>query len=53
MAGDFFATAPEGADVYLLKSVLHDWNDEQCFALRTVAPFPRPNRYALIEAEPV
>ena len=27
---DFFAAVPEGGDVYLLKSILHDWNDEQC-----------------------
>ncbi|MEU9113208.1 methyltransferase [Streptomyces sp. NPDC048483] len=116
--GDFFSTAPDGADLYLLKSVLHDWNDEQCadilrhcrrvtpddgrlliiepvlppvvdpatagvvyisdlnmlvnvggrertredferlcqgagFALRSVTPLPRPNRFSLIEAEPV
>src|SRR5258708_12363823 len=28
MAGDFFTDVPE-ADIYLLKSVLHDWNDEE------------------------
>ena len=27
--GDLFATAPGGADAYLLKSVIHDWDDEQ------------------------
>jgi hypothetical protein len=27
--GDFFASVPAGADAYLLKSVLHDWNDER------------------------
>ena len=27
---DFFAAVPEGGDVYLLKSILHDWNDDQC-----------------------
>jgi SAM-dependent methyltransferase len=26
-AGDFFAQVPSGPDVYLLKSVIHDWND--------------------------
>ncbi len=29
IAGDFFEWVPEGADTYLLKSVLHDWNDER------------------------
>lgn len=27
VAGDFFADVPAGADAYLLKHVLHDWND--------------------------
>ncbi|MEU9122587.1 methyltransferase [Streptomyces sp. NPDC048506] len=118
VTGDFFATAPEGADLYLLKSVIHDWSDERCadilrhcrrvipdggrllivepvlppvvvpsapgavylvdlnmlvnvggrertrdeferlceaagFAVRTVTPLPAPNRFSLIEAEPV
>jgi trans-aconitate methyltransferase len=29
-AGDFFAAVPEGGDLYLLKSVLHNWDDEHC-----------------------
>ena len=29
VGGDFFADVPAG-DVYLLKQVLHDWNDDQC-----------------------
>ena len=33
IAGDFFEAVPAGADVYLLKSVLHDWDDEQCEAI--------------------
>ncbi|XRQ16104.1 methyltransferase [Actinomadura welshii] len=27
--GDFFAAVPEGADAYVLKSVIHDWDDEK------------------------
>ena len=26
-AGDFFSAIPDGGDVYLMKSVLHNWND--------------------------
>ena len=33
VAGDFFEEVPPGADAYLLKSVLHDWDDEQCKAI--------------------
>jgi hypothetical protein len=32
-AGSFFEPLPEGADAYLLKNVLHDWNDERCLAI--------------------
>ena len=27
--GDFFKAVPEGADAYILKSVIHDWDDEK------------------------
>lgn len=33
IGGDFFAAVPEGCDAYLLKSVLHDWDDERCGAI--------------------
>jgi SAM-dependent methyltransferase len=29
VAGNFFESVPEGADVYVLKKVVHDWNDKQ------------------------
>lgn len=28
VAGDFFTSIPEGCDLYFMKSILHDWNDE-------------------------
>ncbi len=31
--GDFFAAVPAGGDVYVLKSILHDWDDERCVAI--------------------
>lgn len=33
VGADFFSAVPEGADVYLLKSVLHDWSDELCIKI--------------------
>ena len=29
VGGDFFKAVPAGADAYLLKHVIHDWNDER------------------------
>ncbi|WP_418961366.1 methyltransferase [Streptomyces tritici] len=31
--GDFFAELPKGADAYVLKAVLHDWDDEKAAAI--------------------
>jgi orsellinic acid C2-O-methyltransferase len=35
VAGDFFASVPSGADAYVLKSIIHDWNDERATAILT------------------
>lgn len=32
-SGDFFAAVPAGADAYLVKSVIHDWDDERAGAI--------------------
>ena len=51
-AGDFFAAIPGGADWYLCKRILHDWNDEQAVViLRTCAAAMKPSsRLAIIDA---
>jgi ubiquinone/menaquinone biosynthesis C-methylase UbiE len=33
VAGDFFDSVPPGADVYMLKSVIHDWADDQAITI--------------------
>jgi hypothetical protein len=33
--GSFFEAVPTGGDIYLLKTVLHDWNDEECVKILT------------------
>jgi hypothetical protein len=43
IAGDFFESVPAGADVYLLKNVLHDWSDDRAVLIlnnchRAMAP---------------
>jgi len=36
VAGDMFESVPSRGDVYLLKSVLHDWPDEDCESILRV-----------------
>jgi SAM-dependent methyltransferase len=33
VAGDFFASVPTGGDTYILRSVIHDWEDAQAVAI--------------------
>ncbi|MCA9773898.1 MAG: methyltransferase domain-containing protein [Myxococcales bacterium] len=33
VVGDFFREAPEGADGYILKNILHDWHDDGCVSI--------------------
>lgn len=30
IGGDFTRSVPAGDDIYILKHIIHDWNDEQC-----------------------
>ena len=50
-AGDFFHAVPEGGDLYLLKFILHDWDDQRAEAiLRRVRDAVGPGgRLAIIE----
>ncbi|MFN2540569.1 MAG: methyltransferase, partial [Chthoniobacterales bacterium] len=33
VAGDFFASVPLGGDAYILKWIIHDWDDERCIKI--------------------
>jgi hypothetical protein len=49
VAGDFFQSVPDGADAYLLKQVLHDWDDAACVdILRTIRAAASPHARVLI-----
>ncbi len=48
-AGDFFAAVPEGADAYLLKHIVHNWDDEPAVRiLRNCRRAMRPHSRLLI-----
>jgi hypothetical protein len=32
-AGDFFAAVPEGGDAYIMKHIIHDWDDDRAAAI--------------------
>lgn len=49
IAGNFFKAVPPGADGYVLKSVIHDWNDERSgVILRKCRRVIRPNGKLLL-----
>ncbi len=50
-AGDFFVGVPEGGDLYLLKSVIHNWDDEAAVTIlrRCRSAMPDHARLLLIE----
>jgi len=51
VAGDFFSAVPKGGDVYLLKSILHDWDDASALEIlvRCRAAMHAGDRLAVIE----
>jgi SAM-dependent methyltransferase len=49
VAGDFFPAAPQGADAYIMKRVIHDWDDERAILiLRNCRNAMRPGGKILI-----
>jgi hypothetical protein len=49
--GDFFEAVPPGKDLYILKHVLHDWDDERalCILRNVEAAMPRGGRLLVAE----
>jgi O-methyltransferase domain/Dimerisation domain len=33
LSGDFFASVPEGSDAYIMKHIIHDWDDERAIQI--------------------
>ena len=51
IGGSFFDRVPSGADAYLLKHVIHDWNDERAMAIlkNCRAPIPAIGKLLIVE----
>ena len=45
IAGDFFDSVPAGADVYVLKKVIHDWDDERAAKILETADVRTEEEY--------
>ncbi len=50
-SGSFFEAIPPGADMYLLKSILHNWNDAQCGVILQQCRRAMPDGARLIVVE--
>lgn len=51
VGGSFFEGVPPGADAYLLKSILHDWEDDECIAILRVIGEAMPEHGAVLVLE--
>lgn len=51
--GDFFESVPEGGDAYILKHIIHDWNDERAIAILKQCHKVMPANGKILVAEQV
>ncbi|MER5297084.1 methyltransferase [Streptomyces pharetrae] len=53
IAGDFFRSVPEGSDLYMMKSILHDWTDDQAVTILSHCREVLPPGGLVLIVEPV
>lgn len=51
--GDFFQFVPEGGDAYLVKSIIHDWDDERSLTILENCRVAMSKRARLLVIEPL
>src|SRR5215831_19381084 len=51
VAGDFFGSVPAGGDAYILKRVIHDWDDDRAAAILRNCHHARPEHGRLLLSE--
>jgi hypothetical protein len=52
-AGNFFESVPEGGDAYILKHIIHDWDDERAIAILKQCHKVMPDNGKVLVAEQV
>ena len=51
IGGSFFDSVPEGGDAYLMKAILHDWNDDDALKLANIrTAMPPDGKLVLLES---
>jgi O-methyltransferase domain len=53
VAGDMFESVPKDADAYLLKYILHNWDDEHCLRILTNCRDAMNEKGRILIADPV
>jgi hypothetical protein len=53
IAGNFFESVPEGGDAYILKHIIHDWDDERAIAILKQCHKVMPENGKVLLAEQV
>ncbi len=53
VGGDMFASAPQGGDAYIMKYVLHNWDDEMCVKILTNCRDAMNAKGRILVADPV
>ncbi|MFB6720197.1 methyltransferase [Kribbella sp. NPDC056345] len=51
VVGDFFSAIPDGYDLHLVKSIIHDWSDDRCEEIlrHSRASIPADGRLLIVE----
>jgi hypothetical protein len=53
VVGDFFQKVPGGGDLYILKNILHDWDDEKCILILKNIQIAMPSGSKLLIIETI
>lgn len=53
VAGNFFESVPAGADAYLMRHIIHDWNETQCRTILANIHHAMPDQGRLLVIESV
>ncbi|WP_405063998.1 acetylserotonin O-methyltransferase [Kribbella sp. NBC_01505] len=53
VTGDFFDAIPDGYDLHLIKSIIHDWSDDRCEQILRLSRAAIPADGRLVIVEPI